>query len=87
MKDCSIYDVVTYENTSIFKEVLLERERQNTLHPEDMGVKSLAILAEEFGEVGKAIFEEKPDDLREELVHVAAVAVRWLEELDNSNKV
>ena len=59
-----------------------ERERQNRIHPRDMGELSLPVLGEEFGEVCKAIFESDEGELREELVHVAAVCVRWLEELD-----
>lgn len=41
----------------------------------------LTILAEEFGEVGRAILENRPVQLEEELVHVAAVAVAWIEDL------
>jgi hypothetical protein len=39
----------------------------------------LAVLAEEFGEVARAVLDCKPDDLHRELVQVAAVAVAWLE--------
>jgi NTP pyrophosphatase (non-canonical NTP hydrolase) len=39
----------------------------------------LAILGEEFGEVCKAVCEGKQDEYREELVHVAAVAVSMIE--------
>jgi NTP pyrophosphatase (non-canonical NTP hydrolase) len=46
--------------------------------------RKLAILGEEFGEVAKALNEEwvgNPSNLRDELVHVAAVAVAWAESL------
>lgn len=39
----------------------------------------LAVLAEEFGEVARALLERDADGLRAELVQVAAVAVAWLE--------
>ena len=40
----------------------------------------LAVLAEEFGEVARAILEHQGDErLRAELVQVAAVAIAWLE--------
>ena len=38
------------------------------------------ILAEEFGEVAKAILENEPEDaLEAEIIQVAAVCVSWLE--------
>lgn len=46
-----------------------------------------AVLGEEFGEVCQAWLERKVDDLREELIQVAAVAVAWVEELDNGGAV
>jgi hypothetical protein len=41
----------------------------------------VAVLCEERGEVARAVLDHKPDDLRNELVQVAAVAVAWLESL------
>jgi hypothetical protein len=41
----------------------------------------MAVLTEECGEVSRAVLDRKPDDLRAELVQVAAVAVAWLESL------
>lgn len=52
----------------------------------DEGEK-LAALAEEFGEVAKALLHKRGvvhdggGDLRKELLHVAAVAAAWLEAL------
>lgn len=46
--------------------------------------RKLAILGEEYGEVAKALNEEwvgNPSNLREELIHVAAVATAWAESL------
>jgi NTP pyrophosphatase (non-canonical NTP hydrolase) len=42
-----------------------------------------AVLGEEFGEACRAWIERDTAALREELVQVAAVAVAWIEELDN----
>lgn len=39
----------------------------------------LAVLTEETGEVARAILDKTPDQLRCELVQVAAVTVAWLE--------
>jgi hypothetical protein len=40
-----------------------------------------AVLAEECGEVARAVLDRNPDNLRTELIQVAAVAVAWLEGL------
>jgi hypothetical protein len=40
-----------------------------------------AVLTEECGEVARAVLERDNDQLRRELVQVAAVAVAWLEAL------
>jgi len=44
-----------------------------------------AILTEELGEVARAVvdrrFGRRSGNLREELVHVAAVAVSWVEKI------
>ena len=50
----------------------------------------LAVLMEEVGEVATGYqiteIEHEPDDnMREELVHVAAVAIRWLESFEDSS--
>jgi NTP pyrophosphatase (non-canonical NTP hydrolase) len=70
----------------IFEHIAEERERQDSKHPLPHGFKyvdRLAILVEEVGEVGKAIFEDNRLELRDELIQVAAVAVRWIEQIDN----
>ncbi len=43
--------------------------------------EKLAVLAEEFGEVAKAVCEGDRENLREELVQVAACCVAWLDSL------
>lgn len=49
----------------------------NTVH----ATVKAAVLTEECGEVARAVLDQRPLDLRDELVQVAAVAVAWLESL------
>jgi NTP pyrophosphatase (non-canonical NTP hydrolase) len=42
----------------------------------------VAVLAEECGEVARAVLDARHGDMRRELVQVAAVAVAWLEAFD-----
>lgn len=44
-------------------------------------LKAQAILAEEAGEVAHAVLEKDDENLKEELIQVAAVAVAWLESI------
>lgn len=73
-----------------------ERERQQRLHGhenhlwEEDGIK-LAVLTEETGEVARALLDSRTchkhdrermaAELRDELVQVAAVAIKWLESM------
>jgi NTP pyrophosphatase (non-canonical NTP hydrolase) len=41
------------------------------------------VLLEEVGEVAHAVLENDIENLREELIQVAAVCVAWVETLDN----
>lgn len=63
--------------------IALERDRQRKLWGEGpMPVHlRMAILAEEVGEVAKALQDEGDARLLEELVQVGAVALRWAEDL------
>ena len=67
-----------------------ERDRQDELFPGQApetplgqamayGGYMLAILMEEVGEVAKALNEEDRAGIADELVHVAAVCVKWAE--------
>lgn len=47
----------------------------------------LAILMEEVGEAATDTFAGSLEELRTELVQVAAVAVAWIESIDNEVKV
>jgi NTP pyrophosphatase (non-canonical NTP hydrolase) len=70
----------------VIREVHIERDRQQALwgeqnhHPDYW----LSILAEEFGEVARAICERDWENYREELIHVAAVAVSMAECFDRN---
>jgi NTP pyrophosphatase (non-canonical NTP hydrolase) len=61
--------------------VLEERARQDAKWGEQnhSDLRWLPILSEEVGEVAKYINEETPGLVEAELVHVAAVAMAWLE--------
>jgi hypothetical protein len=72
--------VETINRERIYREIDRERERQDELHGRDLGGDALAILGEEYGEVCRAIFEKDEVNLDLELIQVAAVAVKWLEE-------
>jgi hypothetical protein len=88
--------VILIDRAEIFRLIEQERARQENLHPkrnvkesESAEVKAiahylwltdmLAVLIEEVGEVGKALQGE--GNLKDELVQVAAVCSRWLENL------
>lgn len=71
--------------------ILDERNRQDAMireavididctDPDLSDFHKLAVLAEEFGEVAKALLES-PEDLKTELVQTAAVCFAWLEAL------
>jgi putative component of toxin-antitoxin plasmid stabilization module len=75
---------------SILTEIMNERTKQDA----KWGVQKhhpawwYVILGEEFGEVGRGIFELKEDmgaNYREELVQVAAVAVAMIESFDRGD--
>lgn len=75
--------------SEILAEVAVERDRQDAKWGGTPGVDRrsdphyAAVLGEEFGEVCEAWLERDVPHLREELVQVAAVAVAWIEEIDN----
>ena len=76
---------VTEAQWAIFNDILLERERQQEKWNEPPGVwpcdatTKLAVLAEEFGEVARGVLQRDAANVREELIQVAAVAMKWLE--------
>lgn len=72
--------------SNYFKEVLAERVFYELQRQEKKWGKQnhsqadwYVILGEEFGEVGRAIFEKTNDNYREELIQVAAVCMAALE--------
>lgn len=78
------------DRVKIYRAITRERIRQDELFPgqapeEPLGQAisqsggMLGILIEEVGEVAKAINEEDRTALADELVHVAAVVVKWCE--------
>lgn len=83
MKRDDIYDAIDREREAQHDQWHRDHEwgfgdcSSDQLRPE---VKA-AVLSEECGEVSRAVLEMNDDDLRRELVQVAAVAVAWLESL------
>ena len=78
--------------TEALAAVSAERDRQAALwaarHAHGQGdcsspdvplMVKIAVLGEEFGEVARAALDGKPDQMRTELVQVAAVAMAMLE--------
>jgi hypothetical protein len=77
----------------IYKDIERERDRQELLRddgkfentPASQGVddvECLAMIVEEVGECANDILENRREDLRTELIQVAALAVAWVERLD-----
>ena len=62
---------------------LIDKERERQIKLWGVQKHSLerwsVILGEEFGEVCKAVYEDKPEEVREELIQLASVAVQILE--------
>jgi NTP pyrophosphatase (non-canonical NTP hydrolase) len=63
----------------IFDAIQQERRRQDQLHIWNKKTNRLSVLVEEVGEIAAAI--QGDGDLSEELVQLAAVCVRWLEDI------
>lgn len=69
------------KTADIIEEIVNERGRQDM----KWGIQNhkpadwISILGEEFGEVCRAIFEKDAKNYREELIHVAAVAMSMAE--------
>lgn len=87
---------ILIDRQEIFQEITTERARQEKLHPLPKVKKTdsadlnavtqliinsefLSVLVEETGEVAQAL--QGDGNLREELVQVASVCVRWLENI------
>lgn len=64
----------------IIEEILKERKRQNELHPNNKLDNYLEVLIEEVGEIAMALQGE--GNLQDELIQVASVCMRWIEELN-----
>lgn len=77
----------------ILAHISAERDRQDAKWGGVPGVERrddhtyAAVLTEEVGESCRAWLERDTLALRDELIQVAAVAVAWIEELDNGGAV
>lgn len=85
---------------TIYEEIQKERQEQDKIWGEQNhnDLKWLAILMEEIGEVSEDINELYPtigkcydlrikEDLRAELIQVAAVCIAWLESIERNYKI
>lgn len=77
---------ISMDRSEVFELITKERKRQNHEHmrpdgswPDHRDTK-LRILAEEFGEVAKALNDEDWPNLMEELIQTAAVCTAWVED-------
>lgn len=91
MNDANVSHPDTARRSDLIHQMLDERRRQDTLirdgeididctDPDVSDFHKLAVLAEEFGEVAKAMLEDTAS-LQTELIQVAAVAFAWCEAL------
>jgi len=75
----------------IFREVIKERNRQESIHPPfESNFEAVAVLGEEFGELAQAVYDTEAggknagvDRIKEEAIQVIAVCVKLLEKLGN----
>lgn len=79
--------LITEASHSIIWELIVqERIRQNNKFGRDWGNwgsphgSKLAVLTEEVGEIATAILKRDEENLKEELIQVAAVCIAWLED-------
>ena len=84
--------MITKETNAVLKEVSKERWKQDLKWGEQNhdGPLYLTILSEEVGEVGKAILDfrfgkKDLEEIRAELIQVAAVAVAMIEAFDRGH--
>jgi NTP pyrophosphatase (non-canonical NTP hydrolase) len=70
--------------SDIMAAIFLERYRQDAIHPNNKPNEYFPILIEEVGEIGTAIQNKDVNNLKEEIIHVAAVCVRWLENIEDN---
>jgi NTP pyrophosphatase (non-canonical NTP hydrolase) len=73
--------------TDIYTDIKNERIRQDEIHgfeSKENPYKMLAALTEELGEVAQSMLDDGVDDdhTREELIQVAATAVKMVEHID-----
>lgn len=89
--DCPLCGCETISNSTdtVLFDVGAERVRQDAKWGGRPGVDRrddhtyAAVLGEEFGEACQAWLQREVQQLRAELIQVAAVAVAWVEEIDN----
>jgi hypothetical protein len=95
IKDFSGVPVWVTDRAKFYREIDLERQKQDakwgvqdhedvvwhTILAEEVGEAAQEVLQCQFGDLAKG-----HGDLREELIHIAAVAVAWIESVDRGNR-
>lgn len=77
------------DRKELFSLVRAERDRQDSKFGPHGGMNAyndgerLCVLAEEFGEVARALNDSDFPNLQDELVQTAAVCIAWLETLED----
>jgi len=74
------------EQMMILIEIKRERKRQDKLHPDNKLEDMSGYLTEEYLEATREWNDGNYEKLREELIHVIATGVRWIEMLDERKK-
>lgn len=87
---------VIFTNGPLLRDLDLEMRRGELLHgaiPADQN-RAFVVLAREVGEVADALphpnstrKEQDPASLRAELIQVAAVAIRWVQQIDEDQEL
>lgn len=72
----------------IIESVLMRVDKAETIHGDfpNCSHKALCILAEEVGEVAKAINDKDEKQIGDELLDVMAVCCRWLDRIAKNDK-
>ncbi len=73
-------DQIASSQWRIFGDVVNERNRQNSLHPEPLGSRAMNVFLEELGEYSQSLLEGDGKNAKKELVEAIAVLYRIAEE-------
>ena len=78
------------DSRSLWDEVFEERGRQDKKWGDQRTITDLrwlGILAEEVGEAADAVLDDRPEQMREEVIQACASALAWLECIDRADPI